>query len=74
MFLLHSQLENLKHREFSDNKPDIKNKTNFWTAVELLIYFIQCVYYLGDCGILGTLKTVLALIICSCSTIYSYIY
>ena len=60
------------YRECSDNKPDIKNKTSFWTAFELLIYFIQCVYYLCKCGILGTLKTVLALIISS--TIYSYIF
>ena len=46
MFLLHSQLENLKHnyRECSNNKPDIINKPSFWTAFELCIYFIQYVY------------------------------
>ena len=31
-------------------------------------------YYLCECGILGALKTVLAIIISSCSTIYSYIF
>ena len=39
------------YRECSDNKSDIKNKTSFCTAFELLIYFIQCVHYLCESDI-----------------------
>ena len=60
-------------RNHSDYEPDTKNNPSVCAAFEPF-YVLSCVYCLGECSIIGSLKTVSTLIISSCIIIYCYIY